>query len=83
MTAFLTVLTVLETVVFLAVLAGYLIKIQRILRTIAQTLAKTAMGVRAIETQTDPIGSNLAVVNERLAALSGSFASLGDQVPSR
>lgn len=76
MTALLVVLTVLEVVVFVGVLAAYLLKVQRILRTISQTLAKLAMGVRAIERQTRPLGSGLLGVNDRLTRLGVALGEL-------
>jgi hypothetical protein len=82
-TALLIVLTVLEVVILLAVLVGYLIKIERMLRTISMTLAKTAMGVRAIDTQTTPLRARLTAVDGRLSTLAERFGALADRARTR
>lgn len=59
--------TVGEAVLLVAVLAGYLIKIAATLRHVSDTLGRITFGVRAIETQTEPIGPAVRDVNAGLA----------------
>lgn len=76
MTALLVVLTILEIVLVLAVLVGYLVAITRSLRRIAVLLGKVSFGVRAIETQTEAIGPAVIKLNEQLPAISAAFGDL-------
>jgi uncharacterized protein YoxC len=62
----LIVVTLVELGVLVLVLAGYLIAIAATLRTVSRTLGLITFGVRAIEKQTEPLGSLLADVNGAL-----------------
>ena len=62
----LIVLTLAELALLVAVLALYLLSIASTLRTIARTLGLVTFGVRAIETQTEPLGPVLKDVNDSL-----------------
>ncbi len=66
-----------EVGLLVAVLAGYLIAIAARLRSVSTTLGKITFGVRAIETQTAPIGPRLRDIN---GALEGVAAALQDVV---
>lgn len=60
------VLTVLEIVTLVAVLAYFLNRIARQLNSISRTLAKIAFGVRAVETQCAVIGPAADQLNANL-----------------
>lgn len=62
----LVVLTVLEALLLVGALALYLVAIIRRLRTISSILGKVAFGVRAVESQTRPIGTSVEAVNGAL-----------------
>jgi hypothetical protein len=62
----LTAATVAEATVLVGALAGYLVLIARDLRHVSQTLGRVAFGVRAIETQTAPVGPLLREVDDNL-----------------
>lgn len=66
-----------EVVLLVGVLAGYLIAIAARLRSVSTTLGSVTFGVRAIETQTAPIGPRLRDIN---GALEGVAAALQDVV---
>lgn len=62
----LTVLTVVEIVALVVVLAFFLIIITRLLRSIANTLAEVTWGARAVERQLRAVRSNIEQVNAGL-----------------
>lgn len=62
-------LTIVEAVLVLAVLVYYLIRLRVSLRHTAGLLAKTAFGVRAIETQAGAIGPGVLRINAVLQEL--------------
>lgn len=76
MRALLITLTVLEVVVLIGALAVYLILIARSLRGIVMSLGKVTFGVRAIETQTAPVGDALSAINTRLSAIADGLGDL-------
>ncbi len=69
--------TLAEVALLVGVLAGYLIAIAARLRSVSSTLGQVTFGVRAIETQTAPIGPRLRDIN---GALEGVAAALQDVV---
>jgi hypothetical protein len=69
----LIVLTLLEVLLLVVVLAGYLIAIAATLRRVSHTLGLVTFGVRAIEHQTAPIGPALKDVNEALGAVAAAL----------
>lgn len=69
--------TLAEVLLLVGVLAGYLIAIAARLRSVSKTLARVTFGVRAIETQTAPIGPRLREIN---GALEQVAAALQDVV---
>lgn len=73
----LIVLTAVELIVLVAVLAAYLIAIAAQLRTIARTLGLVTFGVRAIEKQTEPIGAALGDVNGALEQVAAALSEPG------
>lgn len=77
MRTLLVVLTVGEILLLVVVLAVYLVKIARSLRSISTYLAKVSFGVRAIETQCAPIGPSVVRINEQLAAIAHALDGLG------
>lgn len=76
MTTLLVVLTVVEIVILLAALVIYLALIGRTLRATSGLLAKVGFGVRAIETQCEPIGPSVTRINEQLGVIAAAFAGL-------
>ena len=82
MRTLLTILTALEIVLFVAVLAIYLNRIAAALQRISSALAKVTFGVRAIESQTASIGPGVVKVNGQLAVIAGALdgvATLAEQ----
>jgi hypothetical protein len=71
--------TVGEVVALVAVLAGYLVVIARSLAHVSATLAKVSFGVRAIETQTAPVGPALTATNESLEQVAQKLESAAGQ----
>jgi uncharacterized protein YoxC len=71
----LIVLTLVEVLVLVVVLATYLVLIAAKLRKVSSTLGLVTFGVRAIERQTQPIGPVLSDVN---GALGGVAQALED-----
>ncbi len=72
----LVVLTVAEILLVVGALAVYLVLIARSLHTTVRALAKLSFGVRAIETQCEPIGVSVPRINERLADVARAFDRL-------
>lgn len=66
----LIVLTVLEALLLVGALALYLVAIIRRLRKISSILGKVAFGVRAVESQTAPIGPSVEGLNAALGRTS-------------
>ncbi len=75
----LIVLTVVEIVLLVAVLAVYLVLLHRRLRSINSNLGRITFGVRAVETQTSSIGPSVARLNERLTEAVGTLTSLAEK----
>ena len=69
----LIVLTVVEIVLVIAVLAFYLNRISASLHETARHLAKVTYGVRAVETQCSSIGPSVVKINEQLATINGAI----------
>lgn len=78
MTALLVTLTIVEIAAVVIVLVVYIVSISRSLRRTAQTLAKVAFGVRAIEKQCDAIGPAVVDLNARLPVVRDAFVQLTD-----
>ena len=74
-----------EVLLLVGVLAGYLIAIADTLRRVSATLGKITFGVRAIETQTQPLGPRVGEVNESLEQVAARLAAVaspaGDEPP--
>ena len=79
MRSLLITLTVVEILIFVGALAGYLIAISRSLSNISGKLAKVTFGVRAIETQCSSIGPSVVRVNEQLTVIAGALRGLVDK----
>ena len=73
MKSVLIIVTLVEVVLLVAVLATYLIIIAAKLRNVSSTLGLVTFGVRAIEKQTAPIGPVLADVNGALEQVAGAL----------
>ena len=74
----LIVLTVVEVLLVLGVLAVYLGLVGRSLRTTATVLGKVAFGVRAIETQTSAVGPGVTRINAALEDLAAAAPQVAD-----
>lgn len=83
MRTLLVVLTLIEIALVVVVLVGYLVAIARSLRRTAVLLGKVAFGVRAIETQTQTIGSTVPALNDRVGATSRALGELATLASSR
>jgi hypothetical protein len=68
--------TLAEVVLLVAVLAGYLIAIAVRLRSISSTLGKVTFGVRAIDTQTEPLGPRLGEINGALGQVAQALQTV-------
>jgi hypothetical protein len=73
-------LTVIEITVFLGALVVYLLRIISKLNEIVGYLGRISFGVRAIESQTEPIGPGVLGINERLATIAAAVDDLASQV---
>lgn len=62
-----------QVTLLVGVLAGYLIAIAATLHKVSQALGRVTFGVRAIETQTAPIGPALRDVNADLEAVAAAL----------
>ena len=69
MNTLLIILTLVEVVLLVVVLAAYLIKIAATLRHVSQTLGLVTFGVRAIELQTEPLGPVVGDINGALGQI--------------
>ena len=76
MRGLLITLTAVEIVIFLGAVVVYLIRITRSLRQIALYLGKVTFGVRAIESQTAPIGPSVVRINEQLQGIDAALAGV-------
>jgi ABC-type branched-subunit amino acid transport system permease subunit len=83
MRALLITLTVVEIVVFLGAVVVYLVAIARSLLRTAGNLGKVSFGVRAIETQTAPIGPSVTRINAQLATISAALGGVADLAEQR
>lgn len=68
--------TAVEIALVLAVLVTYLVVITRTLRRINRSLGQVSFGVRAIESQTAPVGESVVRVNGQLSQLADAFDDL-------
>lgn len=76
----LIILTIVEILLVLGVLLGHLVAIRDSLRNTSKLLARTAFGVRAIETQAGGIGPSVARINAALDELATTAPRLADGV---
>jgi hypothetical protein len=79
MTTALVILTVVEVAIVVGVLATYLVLIDRHLRVISAYLGKLAFGVRAVETQTSPIGPSVLRINAILREIDAALGPIADK----
>lgn len=69
----LVVLTVIEAVVVVGVLATYLTLLHRKLASVCTYLGKIAFGIRAVESQTGSIGPSVLRINKTLREINGAL----------
>lgn len=79
MNTVLIIVTLVEVLLLVVVLAGYLIAIAARLRNISKTLGLVTFGVRAIESQTASIGPALADVNGALEQVAGALQDVAGE----
>ena len=70
-----------EVLLLVGVLAGYLIAIAARLRSVSRTLGSVTFGVRAIETQTAPVGPLLREINGALEQVAGALQDVVGRPP--
>jgi uncharacterized protein YoxC len=75
----LTVLTVVEIVALVVVLAIYLLVVASQLRSIASTLAEVAFGARAVERQLRAVRGNVGQINTVLQEIAGTLPGVVDK----
>jgi len=76
MTLLLIILTVIEAAVVVAVLVTYLILLNRRLVVISTYLGKIAFGIRAVESQTAPIGPSVLRINTTLREINAALPGI-------
>ena len=81
MNTVLIVLTLVEVLILVVVLALYLISIAATLRRVSHTLGLVTFGVRAIEQQTAPLGPVLTDINGALEQVAGALDAVGAPAP--
>ena len=81
MNTVLIIVTLVEVVLLVVVLAVYLIKIAAMLRHVSATLGLVTFGVRAIERQTEPIGPVVKDINGALEQVAAALEALGKPDP--
>ena len=82
MNTVLIIVTLVEVLLLVVVLAGYLIAIAATLRRVSRTLGLVTFGVRAIESQTAPIGPRLTEVNGALGQVAAALQDVvGEKEP--
>ncbi len=79
MTTALVILTVVEIVLVVAVLAIYIIAVTKRLDNVSRYLGKIAFGVRAVESQTSPIGPSVVRINETLKEIDAALGPLAEK----
>ena len=79
MTTALVIFTVVEVVLVVTVLAVYLILLARRLLTITRYLGKIAFGVRAVNSQTTPIGPSVLRINSTLNEIEAALGPLAEK----
>ena len=82
MKSVLIIVTLVEVLLLVVVLATYLIIIAAKLRNVSSTLGLVTFGVRAIEKQTAPIGPVLADVNGALEQVAGALEQVTRPAPA-
>lgn len=78
----LIVLTLVEVLLLVVVLAGYLIAVATTMRRVSSTLGLVTFGVRAIEKQTAPIGPRLRDINAALEQVAGALDEVASRAPA-
>ena len=82
MNTVLIIVTLVEVVLLVVVLAAYLIAIAVRLRKISHTLGLVTFGVRAIEQQTAPLGPTLGDINGALEQVAGALEQVAGPEPA-
>ncbi|MDQ3719182.1 MAG: hypothetical protein M3350_00055 [Actinomycetota bacterium] len=75
----LTLITVVEAVALVVILAIFLLIVASQLRTIATKLAEITWGARAVERQLRAVRSNVGQVNWALEEVAGTLPSVADK----
>ena len=75
----LTVISVVEVVALVVILAIYLLVVASQLRSIASTLAEVTWGARAVERQLRALRSNVGQINWALEEIAGTLPGVVDK----
>ncbi len=82
-TALLVTLTVIEIVALVVVLALFVIRITRRLRSIANALGQVSAGViRSIQGDVFLVGAGAAILNRKLNAIAGALPAIAEKAES-
>lgn len=81
MNTVLIIVTLVEVLLLVVVLAGYLMAIAARLRRVSKTLGLVTFGVRAIESQTATIAPALSDVNAALGQVAGALQDVVGEAP--
>jgi uncharacterized protein YoxC len=82
-TALLVILTVVEIVALVVMLALFVILITRRLRSVANTLGQVSRGViRAIQGDVCLVGAGAAILNRKLNAIAGALPAIAEKAES-
>lgn len=79
MIVLLVALSVVEILLVVAVLAIYLVLIDRRLESISTCLGKVAFGVRAVNTQTASIGPSVLRINRTLRGINEALGPIAEK----
>lgn len=83
MRTLLILLTAVEILLVVVVLVVYLVKIARSLRATALYLGRVTFGVRAIESQCEPIGPSVTRINEQLVVIARALNGVAELAGGR
>ncbi len=78
-----TLLSVVEIVLLVAVLAFFLLRVAGQLRSIVATLQEVTWGARAVERQLRAVRSNIGQVNSSLSDIHAALPGLADKLEKR
>jgi hypothetical protein len=81
-TALLVIITVVEILALVAVLALFVISITRRLRSIADSLGQVSGVIRAVQGDVCLVGAGAAILNRKLNAIAGALPAMAEKAES-